>query len=108
MNKEDQVLLLKAELSDTLSKMGSSLEEFEESLSKQADGGLETAKSLIGNLANGAFGASLIAGTTLGGIAYAANKHLSNQDKALDDKRQEVHRYKQLTDRIKTDYDIHG
>lgn len=121
MKKDEDLLLLKAKLAEVLEKNGSSLLEFEDELEKMAKspgeivgdvtgdaikGGAGIVGSIFSQLPEWAFTGALLAGTTGGGALYAANRHLNSQDKALDEKRQEVERYKQLTDRIKTDYHL--
>ena len=122
MNKADAVTLLKAKLAINLEKQGSSLEEIEDQLTKEADGFVRDTLGAIGDLGThavkGVGGAilgalpelgiagPLLAGTTLGGIGYAANRHLNEQDKNLNERRSEVERYKSLVDRIKSDYHV--
>lgn len=127
MNKDDTLVMLKAKVAEALEKKGSSLLELETTLEKLGTfGWLEDgAKGLIGgaadlgsqalkgvggavvqNLPEFAVGGALLGGTTLGGLHYAAGKHLDDQDKGLKEKREVVERYKQLTDRIKSDYGL--
>lgn len=108
MNKQDVITLVKAKLAEDLEKQGSSLLELEECLiTKQAEGIINDAiKSVINNAPELLLSGALLTGTTVGGLTYAANKHITDQDKALNDKRQEVNRYQHLTNRIKSDYDL--
>lgn len=129
MNKDDTLIMLKAKVAEALEKKGSSLLAFEELLEKSADGifgaigdgfkglvggaadlGSQALKGVGGavvqNLPEFAVGGALLGGTTLGGLHYAAGKHLDDQDKGLKEKREVVERYKQLTDRIKSDYGL--
>ena len=127
MNKDDTLIMLKAKVAEALEKKGSSLLAFEELLEKTAllDSIGEGIKGLVGGLADlggsavrgtgsaiaqnlpeFAVGATLLGGTTLGGMHYAAGKHLDDQDKALKEKQEVAQRYKQLTDRIKSDYGL--
>ncbi len=103
MNRDEIAILLKAKLAEDLEKQGSSLLEFEDILTKEANTGIP---GILGSLGEMGMATALLGGTTLGGLGYAINKHLDNQDKALGEKRQEVDRYKQLTNRVKTDYDL--
>lgn len=110
MNSTEIITLVKAKLAEDLEKNGLSILDLEDALIKKADGdGMVTGavKNTYDFLTNVVVPASLIGGTTLGGLTYAANKHIRDQDKALNDRRQEVDRYRQLTDRIKADYDLH-
>lgn len=117
MNREETLLILKAKLAEDLEKLGSSLLEFEDLLVKEANfgtdmagdavkGGMGALGKIISEFPGLALSGTLLAGTTAGGLAYAANHHMANQDKALNDKRLEVDRYKQLTDKIKADYNL--
>lgn len=123
MKKEDVLILLKAKVAEELEKKGSSLLEFEEQLTKvalmdtigkgieglagmAADGVKGVGGAVVNNLPDFVVGGALLGGTTLGGLHYAAGKHLDEQDKSLREKREVVERYKQLTGRIKSDYGI--
>ncbi len=123
MNEE--FIRTKIALSQELEKVGSSLLDFEKKLAKAA-GDEESIGGILSNIASkftgavtsgGQFAAShlpslvtstaLLGGTTLGGLAYAANRSLDSEDKELAERKNLVNRYKQLTDNIKTDYGIH-
>jgi len=122
-NTEETFILLKSKLAEELEKQGSSLEEFEELL-KEGDWSLTDnpitnsvdrfvvtpAQKLIESGVNAipelGTGSALLAGTTLGGLTYAANRHIQNKDKQVAGRQEEVDRYRQLTDQIKRDYGI--
>jgi hypothetical protein len=121
MNTE-ALSLMKLGLAEHLEKQGSSLEEFEALLAKgttpeQCVEKLGGIMDILGSLVSGAGHAalkipeavvalSLIGGTTLGGGLYAGNKYVSNQNKRLQEKENEVGQMQNLTDRLKTDYNI--
>ncbi len=131
MEKEDLLTLLKCKLAEELEKQGNTLEDLEEvlkagELNKEGEDHWYTpitnaiggAAGMVGNAAKGVggtvmtampealIGTALVGGTTLGGLAYAANRHLNNQDKALNERQAEVERYKDITNRLKSDYGI--
>lgn len=127
MNRDEEFKYIKTALKAEVEKIGSSLEALEAAvghdLEKQADGevGHVAGKAwdmvtggmtggahwLAENLPQIATTGSLLGGTTLGGLAYAANKSLDNEDKELAERKSLVNRYKQLTDNVKSDYGIH-
>ena len=110
MNAEEVITLVKAKVAEDLEKQGHSLLDLEEALIKKEAGGIvgDAVNSVIGALPELTLSTALLGGTTLGGVAYAANKHIKDQDKGLNERRQEVERYRQLTDKIKMDYDLNG
>ena len=112
---------IKAGLTDKLVKQGSSIYELEEILKKEAGDylrdGIDTVKGLAGAATSGGGWAmehlptflglsTLLAGTTLGGAGYAVNRSLVNEDKQIDEHQAQVDRYKKLTARIKSDYQL--
>jgi hypothetical protein len=110
MNPEDVITLVKAKIAEDLEKQGHSLLDLEEALIKKEAGGIigDAVNSALSNFPEIVLSSALLGGTTLGGVAYAANKHIRDQDKALNERRQEVDRYRQLTDKVKMDYDLNG
>ena len=127
MNRDEEFKYIKTALKAEVEKIGSSLEALEASinndLEKQADSEVGAVAGKAFDMIRNTFGSgahwlaenlpqiattgSLLAGTTLGGVAYAANKSLDNEDKELSERKALVNRYKQLTDNVKSDYGIH-
>lgn len=130
---DDLLTTLKVGIAAHLQKQGSSLEDFEKSLStvNKADGAIKLAsllhglskeadwgwgdaiKGVGGGIGNALMAApelaattALIGGTTLGAGAYGLKKHFEGQDKALQSKEEEVQRIKTLTERLKSDYGL--
>ena len=129
MSREEEFQTIKTILRSDLEKIGLSLEAFDAALEH---GMLKEAGDLAGGLAaragdlvdylgravggTSAFAAkyapdllmtgSMLAGVTGGGLAYAANKSLDNEDKELNERKALVDRYKQLTHNVKSDYGI--
>lgn len=125
---------LKVGLATHLEKQGSSLQELENALAhnevtKVAEllSSLETTKvaffgeKLIGDAASGALSfagntlkaipeigmtSALIAGSLGGAGAYGIHKYMDDEDKEINEKENEVHRIKTLTERLKSDYGI--
>jgi hypothetical protein len=120
----EELILIKAGMAEALEKRGSSLTEMEGFLSKHADWGeklFDLGAKGIGRLTGGiaslggyaaehapelAGGAMLLGGVTAGGLAYGANKSITDEDKHIAGRQAEVDRYRQLTGRIKSDYGI--
>jgi hypothetical protein len=117
----------KVGLATQLEKQGSSIEEFEQFLT---DGNTDKAveklagilsdigglgEKVIGGVGHAlveapqmALALSLLAGTLGGGALYAADSHMNKQDARLGEKKTEVDRLKNITGRLKQDYNING
>lgn len=130
MNREEEFQQLKSQLINELEKNGSCLEAFEAALAtgmlKEGTDAVDAVTGAGGRAVDGLtkmFGglsslvarygpeiastAAVLGGTTLGGLAYGANKSLDNEDKALNERKALVNRYRQLTENVKSDYGIH-
>lgn len=122
MNNNEQFTLTKASLISALEKSGSSIYELEEFLQKEAENNIGDMAVNSFDRVVGAFkplgswlldqgvpamaGAALLTGSVAGGAGYAAKRSLDNEDSEHDARKAEVTRYKQLTDRIKSDYGL--
>lgn len=121
----DIVTQFKVGLSQHLEKQGSSLEAFEADLaagnSDQVMNKLAGFLSDIGGIGEKVVGGagkflveapqaalalSLLTGAGLGGALYGMDNHITKQDKRLGDKQQEVDRMKNITSRLKQDYNV--
>ncbi len=113
---KDNFILTKAALMEELEKIGSSIEELEEQLkTKTAEEGVlaklwDAGKPVVSHLAEqgpaALLGLGIGAGTLLGGTAYGIKNSLDAEDKEHNAHREAVDRYKQLTSRIKSDYNL--
>lgn len=117
----DLLQILKLGLAAELEKQGSSLLEFEQELAQMEKEGafdpLSAAVGAGGSLIKGFGGllgaipelaatGSIMAGTLGGSAAYGMHRHLSDQDKELKQKQDEIARVRELTHRLKSDYGI--
>lgn len=122
---DDTLLTLKIGLAKRLEKQGSSLAEFEQTLANinTAEGVIKVANILesladMGGSAVKAVGgaaarlpeigllSALLTGSIAGTGAYAIDNHLGNQDKKLNEKKQESDRVRMLTERLRQDHGL--
>lgn len=121
----DIITQFKVGLSLHLEKQGSSLDEFEGILeSGNTDRAVEKLAGFldaIGGLGEKVVGGagkfmveapqaalalSLLTGALGGGALYGMDNHITKQNNRLDDRRQEVDRMKNITSRLKSDYQL--
>jgi len=121
----DIVTQFKVGFSQHLEKQGSSLEDFEANLSQgDTDKAMDKLASFLSDIGGigekvlggagkflveapqAALALSLLTGAGLGGAMYGMDNHITNQDKRLGDKQKEVDRMKNITSRLKQDYNI--
>ena len=109
--------IIKLALADKLEKMGSSLEEFELLLSqpgeleKIAEGnwltsGIGDIFSGIKNMGELAILGSFLTGAAGGGLAYGLKSHLTEKNREIADKQQEIARINFLTKRLKAEHGL--
>lgn len=117
----------KAGLALRLEKAGSSLEEFERDLGNQdinavtdklagllsdisgvAEKTLGLGGKVLTEAPQAALALSLLAGSLGGGTLYGIDKHLQNQDSRLGDQQKSIGKMQNITEKLKSDYNIHG
>lgn len=119
---------LKIGLAMNLEKSGSSLEEFESLLASGDTAALsdKLASGLFGDIAGAAeklvgvggkalieapqaaLALSLLVGSLGGGAAYGVDKHLQGQDARLGEKKDSINKMQNISDKLKTDYNLNG
>lgn len=122
MDNDDLFTFIKSGFADELEKVGSSLEEFETQLANtETDEGQTKVAGILSTIFGkllGGVGATavripgmaaegaLATGVAGGAGAYGLGRHLDEQDKSLDAKREEMRRIKTMTEQLKSDYGI--
>jgi hypothetical protein len=118
---------LKAGLILKLEKSGSSIEEFETLLGeKNTEALADKLAGILGDVAGAgekilgvggkvlteapqmALAMSLLMGSLGGGTLYGIDKHLQGQDQRLGDKQKSIGKMQNITDKLKSDYNING
>lgn len=120
MDNKELINNIKFSLAMELTKQGSSLAEFDSLLATDKDAAIEklafslsdisgTTKDgvqAIGSLSQYALALSLLGGVLTGGGLYGIGKVMENQDSRLASKKEEIGRLKDMTGKIKTDYNV--